>query len=177
MKNGIAAVLAGFSLITLTGCESDAPPAQPSAIRYQADASRDRIWTLTRNGVELQLRAKPGKTTIELPDWAWVDTQWACPPDLAIGPKGEALITSNVVPTLWKVDPETLAVTVHPLLLGSDTQRDFGFSRLVYSRDKGAFIATSDVFPSAWEIDAQLSSARKIAHGAAASNPCGFSQQ
>lgn len=177
MKNGIAAVLASFSLVTLTGCESDAAPAETSALRYQADASRDRIWTLTRDGVVLQLRAKPGKTTVELPDWAWVNPQWACPPDLAIGPKGEVLITSNVVPTLWKVDPETLAVTVHALALGSDTNKDFGFSRLVYSRDKGVFIATSDVLPSTWEIDPQLTRARKIAEGSAASNPCGFSQQ
>jgi hypothetical protein len=147
----------------------------PFAIRFQADTARDRIWTLTRDGVVLQLRAKPGKTAVELPDWAWVDPQWACPPDLAIGPKGEVLITSNVVATLWKVDPETLAVTVHPLALSSDTNRDFGFSRLVYSRDKGVFIATSDVFPSTWEIDAQLTKARKVAQGAAVANPCGVS--
>lgn len=177
MKSAIAAVLASFSLVTLTGCESDAAPAQMSALRYHADASRDRIWTLTRDGVVLQLRAKPGKTSIELPDWAWVEPHWACPPDLAIGPNGEVLVTSNVVATLWKVDPETLAVTVHPLALGSDTHRDFGFSRIVYSAGKGVFIATSDVFPSTWEIDPQLTKARKIAQGAPASNPCGFLQQ
>ena len=177
MRNGIAAILASLVIVPLAGCGSDAAPANLFAIRYQVDAARERIWTLTRDGVSVQVRAKPGKTAVELPDWAWVDSQWACPPDLAIGPKGEALITSNVVATVWKVDPVTLAVTVHPLALGSDTQRDFGFSRLVYSREKGAFIATSDVFPSTWEIDVQLKSARKVAEGTPLAGSCGFSQQ
>ena len=177
MKSAITAILASFSLASLTGCESDAAPAEPSILGYQADAARDRIWSLTRDGVALQVRAKPGKTFVELPNWTWVHTPWACPPDLAIGPKGEALVTSNVVATLWKIDPETLAVTVHPLALSSDTSRDFGFSKLVYSRDKGVFIGVSDVFPSTWEIDSQLTRARKIAEGTPASNPCGFSQQ
>ena len=172
MRNAIAAILASLTLVPLTGCESDAAAVDLNAIRYQADTARERIWTLTRDGVALQVRAKPGKTAIELTDWSWVDPQWACPPDLAVGPKGEVVITSNVIATLWKVDPETLAVTVHPLALGSDTDRDFGFSKLVYSRDKGVFIATSDVFPSTWEIDPQLTKARKIAQGAPGSSPC-----
>ena len=177
MRNAIAALLASLTLVPLAGCESDAAPSEPFAIRYQADAARDRIWTLTRDGVALQLRAKPGKTFVELSDWIWVYAEWACPPDLAIGPKGEVVITSNVVATLWKVDPETLAVTAHPLALGSDTNRDFGFSKLVYSREKGVFIAISDTFPSTWEIDPQLTRARKIAEGGPVSSACHFAGQ
>lgn len=177
MKSAIAAILASLSLVSLTGCERDAAPAETSVIRYQADAARDRIWSLTRDGVVLQVRAKPGKTVIQLPDWAWAHAPWACPPDLAIGPKGEAVITSNVATVLWKVDPGTLAVTVHPVALSSDTHRDFGFSKLVYSSEKGVFIAVSDTFASTWEIDAQLTTARKVAQSAPVSSPCRFADQ
>lgn len=163
MKYGMAAILTSLSLVSLSGCESD--------------AARERIWSLTREGVAVQVRAKPGKTVVELPDWMWVHAPWACPPDLAIGPKGEAVVTSNVTATLWRIDPETLAVTVHPIALGSDTQRDFGFSRLVYSREKGVFIAVSDTFASTWEIDARLTTARKVAESAALANPCRFAGQ
>ena len=177
MKSAIAAILASLSLVSLPACEPGVAPAETSVLRTQADAARDRIWSLTRDGVALQVRAKPGKTVIALPDWTWAHAPWACPPDLAIGPKGEAVITSNVAPVLWRVDAETLAVTVHPVALSSDTHKDFGFSKLVYSRDKSIFIAVSDTFASTWEIDAQLKTARKTAESAAASNPCRFAGQ
>jgi hypothetical protein len=177
MRNAIAAILASLSLVSLPGCELNAPPTETQVLRYQADTARDRIWSLTRDGVTLQVRAKPGKTLIELPDWAWAHAPWACPPDLAIGPKGEAVITSNVSTTLWRVDAETRAVTVHPIALSSDTHRDFGFSKLVYSREKGVFIAVSDTFASTWEIDAQLKTARKVSESSAMANPCRFAGQ
>jgi hypothetical protein len=177
MKSALAAVVASFSLVSLTGCEKDAAPAETSIIRYQADAARDRIWSLTRDGVALQVRAKQGRTVIELPDWVWAHAPWACPPDLAIGPKGEVVITSNVATVLWRIDAETLAVTVHPVALASDTHRDFGFSKLAYSREKGVFIAASDTFASTWEIDAQLKTARKVAQSAPVPSPCRFADQ
>jgi hypothetical protein len=177
MKSAVATVLASLFLVSLPACESGEAPAGTPAVRNRADAARDRIWSLTRDGVALQVRAKSGKTPIELQDWVWAHAPWACPPDLAIGPKGEAVITSNVSPTLWRVDAETLAVTVHPIALGSDTHRDFGFSKLVYSPEKGVFIAVSDTFASTWEIDAQLRTARKVAEGSAMANPCRFAGQ
>ena len=81
--------------------------------------------------------------SLPLPGWLLVDAPYSCPPDLALGPKGEALITSNILPTLWRIDPESLAVTVHPLLLDADTDKDVGFSALAYSPQHGAFIAAS----------------------------------
>jgi hypothetical protein len=177
MRTALAAIALTFSVVSLTGCEKDAASPDTSVIRHQADTARDRIWSLTRDGVALQVRAKPGRTAIELPGWVWAHAPWACPPDLAIGPKGEAVITSNVAAVLWRIDPETLAVTVHPIALGSDTHRDFGFSKLAYSREKGVFIAVSDTFASTWEIDAQLATARKLAGSGPVSSPCRFSDQ
>jgi len=91
-----------------------------------------------------------------------VDTHYACLPDLALGPRGEVVITSNIVPTLWRIDPETLAVSMHPLVLEADTGKDVGFSGLVYSSEHGAFFAVSDPHGSLWRIDAPFTSARKI---------------
>jgi hypothetical protein len=91
-----------------------------------------------------------------------VDTPYGRLPDLALGPSSEAVITSNVVPTLWRIDPETLVVSVHPLLLDSDTDKDVGFSGLVYSSEHEAFFAVSDAHGSLWRIDRGLERARKI---------------
>ncbi|MEA3191916.1 MAG: hypothetical protein QOD26_249 [Betaproteobacteria bacterium] len=176
MRIGIAAILASLTVVSLAGCErAAAPAAVPAAtpvLRHQADATREQIWLLTRDGVSVQVRSRPGRTLVELPGWVWASGQWACPPDLALGPNGEAVVTSNVVPTLWKINPETLAVTVHPLQLDADLDKDIGFSELVYSKDEGAFLAVSDTYGARWKIDAQLATARKVSGNAPLSNAC-----
>lgn len=162
MKKAIAAVLATATLAGLIGCDSGGPSSsrQPAQTWNQIDSERRHAWRLTREGVLLQ-RAGKGATSILLPGWVWVDAPF-CPPDLAVGPNGEAVITSNVVPTLWKVDPETLAVSVHALALSADKDKDVGFSGLFYSREHGAFFAISDVQRSLWRIDARLTTGEKI---------------
>ena len=62
MRNAIAAILAGLTLVALTGCESDAAAVDLNAIRYQADTARERIWTLTRDGVASDLPVGPRTT-------------------------------------------------------------------------------------------------------------------
>ncbi len=141
---------------------SNASQSQRPDARYQVDAARNRVWTLTPDGVFLHDAATGKDIEVPIPGWQWVDTQYACPPDLALGPNGEAVITSNVVPTLWRIDPETLAVTVHPLVLDADTDKDVGFSGLVYSSEHGAFFAISDTHGSLWRIDPLFKTAQKI---------------
>ena len=53
-----------------------------------------------------------------------VDPAYACQAALALGPKGEALVTSNILPTVWKIDPETLAVSEYALVLDADQDKD-----------------------------------------------------
>ena len=161
MRNAIALILAAASLAGIAGCESNATPNASVLLRYKVDAARDRSWALTRDGVVIQ-SATGSRKVVPLPGWLWVGAPH-CPPDIAVGPKGEALITSNVVPTLWRIDPQTLAVTVHPLSLDTDNGKDVGFAALVYSTEQATFIAYSDVQRSVWKIDPLLESAAKVA--------------
>jgi hypothetical protein len=135
---------AGFlAAIALSGCgvqEKNEP-------RYQ----------LTRDGVYVQ-----GKTLVQLPDWLWAGEAYACPPDLALGPQGEAVVTSNVVPILWRVDPVTLAVSVHPIELDTLRDRDVGFFSLAWSAEQAAYIAVSDLQGTVWKIDRSLTRGEKI---------------
>jgi hypothetical protein len=124
------------------------------------DAARARLWRLSRSGVEMS--DPSGSASIELPDWQWILPPYGCLPDLALGPGGEAVITSNVAPTLWRIDPRSLAVTVHPLALDSDPDKDIGFSRIVYSAERGAYYALAGPHRSVWEIPATLADARKV---------------
>jgi len=153
-------------------------PGERPILRYQMDAAGGRLWVLTWDGVDLYEATTRQKVAhIRLPDWLWVGERYSCPPDLAIGPKGEALISSNVVPTLWRIDSVTLAASKHELALDEDTGKDLGFSGLVYSAEQGAFFAVSSFQGSLWRIDPLFRRAQKITLSAPLPKACGLAMQ
>ena len=180
-KRSAAGVLGVVAMmVAVSGCDSAAasrsvpgnsvaasvPPdwyGDKPVLRTQVDAARGRLWALTAEGVELYDAATRRKLAqIALPDWTWVGMQFACPPDLAIGPRGEAVISSNVVPTLWRVDPVSLAASKHDLALEEDSGKDVGITALVFSAQQGAYLAVSAAHGSLWRIDPRLARAQKI---------------
>jgi len=184
MSHAIASLsLLAAAIVALTGCDGRGPSEQaPRAaaamsqpgVRYQVDAARERIWWLTREGVFLHNAKTPQRQAVPIPGWQWADVAYACLPALALGPKGEALVTSNVLPTVWKIDPETLAVSEHALALDADEDKDVGFSGLAYSSEHGAFFAVSELHGSLWRIDPDLTRAQKIAVRAPMRTACGL---
>ncbi|MGB7543621.1 MAG: hypothetical protein WBM28_16595 [Burkholderiales bacterium] len=143
-------------------------------VRRQVDAARNRVWLLTRDGVSVYDKAAPDRVTrVPLPNWLWIGEPYGCLPALALGPKGEAVITSNVLPTLWRVDPRTFAVTEHALALDADPDKEVGFTGLTWSAKHGAYYAVSAFHGSVWRIDTLLTRAQKIAQSAPAGKACG----
>ena len=100
--------------------------------------------------------------TIALPGWIYAGAPYSCFPDLALGPRGEAVVTSDVVPVLWRIDPETFAVTRQELVLDNDGGRDVGFSAIAWSPRDGSFFAASGIHGSLWRIDPLLRRAQQI---------------
>jgi len=175
MSNGIAsAFFLAVLFVPIGGCDDgaasprrpdqvgSASPSAPPGMRYAVDPARHRVWFLTREGVSAFDVARSERIAVPLPGWVSVDAPYSSPPDFALGPNGGAVVTSNVVPTLWSVDPDSLAVSMHPLKLDADTDKEVGFTGLVYSSEYDAFFAVSDVQGSLWRIDRGLETARKI---------------
>lgn len=188
MWNGNAVPAGRFLLaafIFLGGCDGGPAPRQEAATyesqvpnaRYRIDPERSRVWLLAREAVYLYDFSRPERTAVSLPGWITVDSPYSCLPDLALGPKGEVIVTSNVLPTLWRIDPATLAVSVHPLVLDADNDKDVGFSGLVYSAQHRAFIAVSYAHGSLWKIDPRLERAQKIPVSAPLREACGLAVQ
>ena len=158
MLNAIARkpLIALLVAAVLEGCDVEgASRAQPVA---------DVDWRLTRDGV-VALDAATGRVLAEtrLPDWLWVGEKYACAPVLAKGPQGEAVVTSNVTTTLWRIDPRSFEASVHELAGTEEKGMEFGFSGLAWSAEQGAFFAVGTVPGSLWRIDPELRQARKIA--------------
>lgn len=170
MTNGIFSKLAGV-VIAMT-----MSAAAAENLRSQVDPARDRLWVLTKSGVQLyDLKSRQKIRDIALPDWSWAGEPYGCSPDLALGPTGEALISSDIRPTLWRVDAVTMRVSKHELVLDEDRDKDVGFSGLVYSAEQGAYFAVSAVQGSLWRIDPLLSRAQKIPLSALLARACGLS--
>lgn len=166
----VIAVIAGLAWLGAFEHNMPAPTSDPVAAtadepeiaRVRVDRVRGRTWRLTLEGVVVQAPGQSKPVTVPLPGWIVVGPSDACAPDLAIGPGGEAVVTSNVTSTLWRVDPDTLAVSVHPLRLDADAGRDIGFTSLRFSRAHGAFFAVSQVHGSAWKIDTSLTRGEQV---------------
>lgn len=138
-------------------------------------AAADR-WFIEAGSLFLEQPGKP-RRAVELPGWHWAGEPYACAPDIAVGPRGEVVVTSNVLPVLWKIDPQTLAVSVHRLQLDADTDKDVGFSGLVYSERNGAYFAVSGLHGSLWRIDPLLRRAQKVGLSQPLRGACAVSVQ
>src|SRR6267142_1678039 len=129
-------------------------------LRTVDDASRNRVWVLESDAVYLHEGAH--KTRFELPGWIYAAEPYACSPDLAVDAKGTAVVTSNIAPVVWRIEPAKLQVTKHELTLDADADKDVGFSGLAYAPDQGVFFAVSAIYGSLWRIDPLLRRAQKI---------------
>jgi hypothetical protein len=136
--------------------------ANADSFRYRAQPERARVWVIDGNGLFLEERGS-ARRAVRLPEWQFAAEPYACAPDIAIGPRGEAVVTSNVEPVLWRIDAQTLAVSVHRLQLDADMDKDVGFSSLLYSERNRAYFAVSQLTGSLWRIDPLLRRAQKIA--------------
>jgi hypothetical protein len=183
MRNAIAPLsLLAASIIALGGCDgrvaSEQSPRTSSAVsqsnvRYQVDAANGRIWWLTPEGVFVHDAKLPQKVAVPIPGWQFAGEPYGCLPALALGPNGEALVTSDVESTVWKIDPDTLAVSKHVLAADADLDKDVGYTALAYSTEHAAYFAISGLQGSLWKIDSSLTQAQKIALSAPMPKACG----
>jgi hypothetical protein len=168
---GLLAVLLSFRVLANDGFDPGVP-----VLRLQKDAARDREWMLTPRGVVVvDIKARRSPVFIDLPEWTWADEAYTCPPDIALGPKGEALVSSNVVPSLWRIDPASLRVTRHDLVLDAHLDKDVGFTGLVYAPTLGVYFAVSE-YGALWRIDPLLRRAQEIRLNQPIGRPCALSE-
>lgn len=177
MLSYLKAVSSGFSksqwiavalaAAMLAACDSD-----PQVLRIRVDAERNRLWLLDHHGVSLY-HNRSGKLLqrMVLPGWTFAGKQFACPPDLAPDPSGAVFVTSNVLPVLWRIDPEQFEVTLLDVALDADQGKDVGFTSLAFAAD-GTLVAASAIHGTHWRIDVRALTAEKLASSAPVRGAC-----
>lgn len=160
MLNGITSVLRAVAFALAL---ASAALASDDVLRLRRDVVAEREWILTPRGVTVvDHKARRNPVLIDLPDWILADEAYLCPPDLALGPKGEAVVTSNIVPSLWRIDPISLRVTRHDLVLDAHLDKDAGITGLTYAPTLNAYFAVNE-HGALWRIDPLLRRAQEIA--------------
>jgi len=149
-----------------------ASSALAEPLRTVQDPVRKRVWVLETDAVYVQEAAQQRR--IELPGWLHVSGDYACRPDMALDAQGSAVITSNAVPIVWRVDPANGRVTRHELVLDRDTSEELGFTGLTYAADQGVFFAVSATQGSLWRIDPLLRRAQRVPTSEPLRNGCGL---
>jgi hypothetical protein len=171
LQVGLLGVLLGSRVIANDGFDPGVP-----VLRLHKDAVREREWMLTVRGVVVvDHKARRSPVFIDLPEWTWADEAYICPPDMALGPKGEVLVSSNVVPSLWRIDAASLRVTRHDLILDAHYDKDVGFTGLTYAPTLRVYFAVSE-YGALWRIDPLLRRAQEIALDRPLRGACGLSE-
>lgn len=91
------------ALLAVSSTSAVADP-DPGVLKSLADGAGKRTYVLVRDGVEVRDTGSRRKVAfVALPDWVWVGEKYSCPPAIALAPEGDILVTSNVVPVVWRV--------------------------------------------------------------------------
>jgi hypothetical protein len=165
MYRQLAVGFAG-ALTLLAACDGSVRRDGPPEIEFQlvrVDAERNRRWVLELDAVTVYDNLNMRRLRrIVLPDWVVAGPRDGCPPGLVIEPSGTVLVSSNVLPVLWRVRPERFEITRIDVALDSDTDKDVGFSSLSLAGD-GMLLASGSTVSSQWRIDLRSARATKLA--------------
>ena len=84
---------------------------------------------------------------------------------------GVAFVTSDILPVIWRIDPQHSEIRRIELSLDTDRDKDVGFSGLSFAAD-GALLAAGATFRSRWRIDLAATTATRIASDPALLDAC-----
>ena len=171
------------ALIAICGCDSAArtptaaiapsaviqPFDAPDVLRVKIDAARDRVWVLRLDEVHVYDRqTRRLMRRISLPSWSVADL---CGPGIVFDSSGAALISHNLEPKLWRVDPNVPEVREHTIRLIGGEKLDVGFGSIVFGSD-GFLYGVASSGHSVWRIDIRSASAVQVGREAAVFNEC-----
>jgi len=156
-----------LSVILLSACDGsvrrEGPPAPAWLQVVRADTERNRLWVLEPEALSLHDNISGRRLRrIALAEPFFVGEDQACAPDIAWDAAGTVFVSSNVLPVLWRIDPQGFEITRIELELGADGDKDVGFTALSFA-EGGVLIAAGTTYASLWRIDLRTASASKIA--------------
>jgi hypothetical protein len=152
--------------------------ARPHVLRAELDTAGGTIWALHADGIDVHDATRDEKVrSIRLPGWIWAAHPEVCPPDFIVTPNRDVLVTSNVVPAIWRIDPASFEVHRYDVSVEDHADRDIGFSGLAYVADDGSVLAVGALDNRLWRIDPSLMRATVVGRFPPLPGTCGVSDR
>ena len=174
-KLSIHVAVAVIAAAILSACNDSAQRERPTAAKLEVvrvDPARNRLWVLDLEVISVYDNTNGRRLRrIVLPEWIVLPQRYSCLPDLALDSAGTAFVSSNVLPVLWRIDPQRYEVTRIELALDTDNDKDVGFTGLSFTGD-GTLLAAGAMAAALWQIDPSAASARKIASYPSVASGC-----
>ncbi len=153
------------SSLVVSGCDGSVRREGPPQVGLEivrVDLAHNRRWVLREDALTVYDHMNGRRLRhIILPDWVLAGPKDGCAPDIVLDASGAALVSSNVQPVLWRVDPQRFQIIRIALELETDTDKEVGFTGLSFSAD-GELIAAGATFASLWRIDLAAGRATKL---------------
>lgn len=154
------------SSLAVSGCDGSVRREGPPEVGLEivrVDLAHNRRWVLREHALSVYDHMNGRRLRhIILPDWVLAGPKDGCAPDIVLDASGAALVSSNVLPVLWRVDPQRFQVIRIALQLDADAGKEVGLTGLAFSAD-GELIAAGTTFASLWRIDLGAGRATKLA--------------
>ena len=155
----------GLSNNNSTVVRTDGSGDHADPYRVRVDLQRGRYWVLGDDGVSVYGAAdKRLIRKIVLPGWNVAGFLGL--PDMVLDRTGGALISSNIIPMLWRIDPDSFQVTRIGITLQTKENWDVGFTGLAFAAD-GTLFGVTALTASLWTIKPGEAKATPIALSAA----------
>jgi len=136
--------------------------AHAQVLAAERDIARGRSYVLEGGTVRVSSDAAGILRRIDLPDAVFAHLPYACPPAMIVDRSGAVIISSNVLPVLWRIEPEGFTVRRYELLLDLEKDLDVGFSGLAAAHDDGIVFAHAGALGSLWRIELPSGKATEI---------------
>ena len=128
--------------------------------RIRADHQRGRYWVLSNDNIRVyNARDRQLIATITL--LGWNVAGGVSPPDLVLTSAGTALVSSNIVPEFWHIDPDRYTVMRQTVTLLTRENWGVGFSALAFTAEGTLFGVTAHA-GTLWRINLEERTATHI---------------
>lgn len=159
----------------LSACDGSVRREGPPVVDLQivrADPARNRLWVLDPSGLTLHDGLSGRRLRhVPLPGLFLAAGDRVCRPDIAFDAAGTVYVSSDVLPVIWRVDPQQFEAARIEIALDTDADKDVGFTGLSFAGD-GIVVAAGTTFASIWRIDLNAARASKVASYPASGRAC-----
>src|SRR5258706_11579012 len=132
-------------------------------LRVKSDLSRGRRWELDWGVASAYDTASEQLIRrVRLPGANFSAARESCLPDMLLSRSGALIVSSNTLPSLWRISPSRFEVERYDIEVDGDKDKDFGFTGLAWGTDEKVLYAVGEPTGSLWRIDLVSAKASKV---------------